>query len=151
MSINDDIESRCPIKEEFLVCQECTTQFDEEVHLPMVLPCLHTFCSTCLPNVIEENVLFCPQCSKKYEVTDESLETFVVDFTKIDLVHFFKTFHKKDAITCDTCKGAPGDYRCRECETFLCSTCEQNHMKNRKWNSYSLETFRHKRSFRVFI
>jgi hypothetical protein len=75
----------------------------------------------------------CPQCSKKYEVTDESLETFVVDFPKIYLVNFFKTFHKKDAITFDTCKGTPGDFRCRECETFLCSTCEQNHMKNRKW------------------
>ncbi|KAH3810857.1 hypothetical protein DPMN_139255 [Dreissena polymorpha] len=44
------------VKEEFLVCSICTREYDEEEHVPRVLPCLHTFCQQCLKKLVKGNL-----------------------------------------------------------------------------------------------
>jgi hypothetical protein len=53
------------IEELFLQCLHCNTQFGEEDCLPTVLSCLHTLCSSCLPNLMKDNILQCPKCGHK--------------------------------------------------------------------------------------
>lgn len=121
------------INKEYLDCMQCKNQFDEDDRQPIVLPCLHTVCSSCVNNGIEESQLSCPICSRKYEVPDSSPDAFIVDYTRLDIVNFVNTFHQGKDISCENCEGSKiADYRCQDCETFLCTPCRKSHTNIRR-------------------
>ena len=55
---------------DFLTCPMCQMQYKD----PVFLPCLHSFCLSCIGGFIEKNVqmseLHCPICQEKTEVTE---------------------------------------------------------------------------------
>lgn len=127
------------IKELFLQCLHCNTQFDEEHRLPTVLPCLHTLCSSCLPKLIKDNILQCPKCGHKNESPENSTETFSIDYTRRDLVGFFNNFCLSNEVKCDMCEdNKQAENWCRDCETFLCATCRNIHQRNRISKSHKV-------------
>ncbi|VDI67805.1 tripartite motif-containing protein 2/3 [Mytilus galloprovincialis] len=125
------------IREKRLQCLHCKTQFDEENHLPRVLPCLHTFCSTCLEKLLKNNILTCPTCHDNSKTSGDSLETYQVDFTRKDLVSFHKKFCQSSKVECDMCDNK-ADFWCDVCENLLCSGCNKGHEKNKKWRTHKV-------------
>ncbi|CAC5357319.1 unnamed protein product [Mytilus coruscus] len=126
------------LKEKRLQCLHCKTQFDEESHTPRVLPCLHTFCSTCLEKLLKNNLLTCPRCHNKSKTTDESLETYQIDFTRKDLVSFYKKFCQSSKVECDMCDENKAEFWCHDCENFLCGGCIKSHERNKKWRTHKV-------------
>ncbi|XP_071159582.1 uncharacterized protein [Mytilus edulis] len=125
------------IREKRLQCLHCKAKFDEENHLPRVLPCLHTFCSTCLEKLLKNNILTCPTCHDNSKTSGDSLETYQVDFTRKDLVSFHKKFCQSSKVECDMCDNK-ADFWCYVCENLLCSGCNKGHEKNKKWRTHKV-------------
>jgi hypothetical protein len=49
-------------------CSVCLEQYDVSSHVPMILPCEHTFCRTCLDALPRDDVCFkCPMCREQHE------------------------------------------------------------------------------------
>ena len=53
--------------EDSLSCGICLEKYDTSDHLPKALPCLHTFCSSCMDTLIAaaNNYIECPMCRRK--------------------------------------------------------------------------------------
>ncbi|XP_078684630.1 uncharacterized protein LOC144918062 isoform X3 [Branchiostoma floridae x Branchiostoma belcheri] len=65
------------IKEEFLVCQIC---FEDYLN-PKVLPCQHTFCKTCLENMVAKmGKLTCPNCRLACQLPRSGVEGLPTSF-----------------------------------------------------------------------
>ena len=48
-------------------CQVCFEEFEETGdHVPRLLPCTHTLCETCVGQMIQRDILECPECRQKY-------------------------------------------------------------------------------------
>ncbi|NXL46195.1 TRI66 protein, partial [Podilymbus podiceps] len=99
---------------------------------PRMLPCLHSFCKDCLPDLIQgyscipteyevlyEGILSCPVCKQTCFARD------VVDN------FFLKEFHAGNsamAKSCSTCKEKrPAHSLCTSCNKWLCSSCTEEH------------------------
>eukprot|EP01117_Protostelium_nocturnum_P003563 TRINITY_DN146_c1_g1_i1.p1 TRINITY_DN146_c1_g1~~TRINITY_DN146_c1_g1_i1.p1 ORF type:complete len:551 (-),score=157.67 TRINITY_DN146_c1_g1_i1:10-1662(-) len=67
-----------------LTCSICNELFT----VPKTLPCLHTFCSSCLEQTFEnKKVNSCPLCRKRIVVEgDEGMDAFKTDFAKQSMV-----------------------------------------------------------------
>ena len=127
------------IEELFLQCLHCNTQFDEEDCLPTVLSCLHTLCSSCLPNLIKDNILQCPKCGHRNESPANSTDTYSIDYTRRDLVGFFNNFCLSNEVECDMCEdNKQAENWCRDCEAFLCATCINIHKNHRILKSHNV-------------
>lgn len=48
--------SECPL------CWLCCEIYDDQNFLPRLLSCGHTFCSSCLENLLKNNSISCPEC-----------------------------------------------------------------------------------------
>jgi len=62
------------LKDEYLSCDVCGDEYDEEPHEPRVLPCLHTFCSSCLEGMVRDWTIICPTCRIKHAVPGDRYE-----------------------------------------------------------------------------
>lgn len=56
------------LKEDYLICDVCGDEYDEDHREPRVLPCLHTFCNRCLEGMVRDWTLTCPTCRIKHSV-----------------------------------------------------------------------------------
>ena len=65
--------SRSQQIEDSLSCGICFDRYDTSNHLPKSLPCHHTFCTTCVDNLIAEanNYMECPVCRKRITSHEE--------------------------------------------------------------------------------
>lgn len=76
------------VKDEFLLCGICTKEFDEEIHTPRVLPCLHTFCQSCMKKILKGNLMVCPFCKVEYALPSDGIFVFPKDSTRRNLIEF---------------------------------------------------------------
>lgn len=64
-------------------CRICIEEYDTVIRRPRFLPCGHTFCTDCLVDMLEDNVLTCPNCRaehKAFGVYDFPVAGIVEDF-----------------------------------------------------------------------
>lgn len=119
------------VKEEFLVCSICTREFDEELYVPRVLPCLHTFCQTCLRKMLKGEILICPVCKTEYILPSEGIYVFPKDATRRNLIEFLRVRKRSSDIICKDC---PDDNIasefCKECYIFMCLECTRAHRRS---------------------
>ena len=53
-----------------LSCEVCFEEFEETGdHVPRLLPCTHTLCETCVGQMIQRDILECPECRQKHPVS----------------------------------------------------------------------------------
>ncbi|NXS57841.1 TRI66 protein, partial [Brachypteracias leptosomus] len=99
---------------------------------PRMLPCLHSFCKDCLPDLIQgysciptgyevlyEGILCCPVCKQTCFARDVVENFFLKDFpTGISAM----------AKSCSMCKEKrPAHSLCTSCNKWLCSSCTEEH------------------------
>ncbi|KAF4798433.1 tripartite motif-containing protein 66 isoform X1 [Turdus rufiventris] len=97
-----------------------------------MLPCLHSFCKDCLPDLIQgyscipteyevlyEGILSCPVCKQTCFARDVVENFFLKDFPSGDSAM---------AKSCSMCKEKkPAHSLCTRCNKWLCSSCTEEH------------------------
>ncbi len=70
----DDTDDLVKKLQDILTCSICLSRLEN----PKTLPCQHTFCFSCLKNVIERGHLVCPLCRAIHVIVDQVTESQVL-------------------------------------------------------------------------
>ena len=116
--------------EDQITCPICMEHFSD----PRVLPCLHSYCLTCLQRVLVEGnySLPCPTCRSPCPVPDKGLASLPPSFVVNNLMEVYDLMKKVSAhqhVSCDNCDNTNADSYCKQCATFLCPECLHHHNK----------------------
>ena len=129
------------VKEE-LTCVICQNLLNE----PKILPCLHSFCAGCLKEWSDrltkldpsKRHLECPLCRAKVLLsTSRAVEELPSNFSANRLVEIVRlqeeqASSKKVTPICQNCnEGENATSLCRECDSFLCNSCEKAHRQSK--------------------
>ena len=104
-------------------CVLCDSDFKK----PKLLPCFHTFCTSCLESYAmkygKENTFECPTCRREIASRIENL-------TDNHLICFWSDSSDKEQ-QCDTCfdyqQKNTASVKCLECDKFMCVSCIASH------------------------
>nr|XP_054762207.1 tripartite motif-containing protein 2-like [Lytechinus pictus] len=106
-------------------CPVCLSTFTD----PKILSCSHTFCKTCLDNLLECHgncQIRCPICRAVTQVPNEDVGKLQVNLALKNLIEDMKGHPQ----VCTNCKSddKPGAVvYCQECGKYLCTTCLSMH------------------------
>nr|XP_011451149.2 uncharacterized protein LOC105344930 [Crassostrea gigas] len=118
------------LKDDFLNCEVCKSEFDDNEHTPRVLPCLHTFCNRCLEKHVRDRFVYCPSCKTQHALPNNRVLNFPKEHTRLTLKGFVQ-LKRKTKIPCRDCpdSGNAG-YFCKNCYSFMCHDCRKAHLRN---------------------
>ena len=146
-----------------LNCTVCLETFKD----PKVLPCLHTFCATCLERMVSSThtesipvdkspgksvgILTCPQCRKEHAIPEGGIRNFLTDFSIANslLKAGAKRPGEEKLLVCEECaSGEQAIAHCAQC-SYLCEYCSSAHKKMKHYHDHevtllqevNLETF----------
>ena len=56
-------------------CKSCNCSFDIDEHVPIIIPCGHTYCETCCIKMIspQDSILVCPIDDKEFKLSPVDL------------------------------------------------------------------------------
>ncbi|XP_078589232.1 E3 ubiquitin-protein ligase TRIM56-like [Branchiostoma floridae x Branchiostoma japonicum] len=122
------------ITDEFLVCQVCLEDFKQ----PKMLPCLHTFCQSCLERLLATEPagkLDCPTCRQDVALPRNGVQGLKSNFLVGKLRDILQQQPKgetsearEDGVPCTVCEaGNSAQFYCVECTDYLCQTCNKVH------------------------
>ena len=119
--------------EEQLTCPVC---FDLYTN-PKTLPCLHSFCDTCIERFPQDKegetyYLSCPTCRHHTELPGGGAGAFPVAFTLNNLKEahsLLKKVSDPQQVTCDNCTTANATGYCKDCSKLMCMECIGTHNK----------------------
>ena len=136
---------------DLVTCHICLS----EINNPKSLPCLHTFCRSCLAKWAEEqsNSLRCPTCQQDYVLPAEGIEglkgNFFVSKLK-DRRALKRKLSSPEKIVCSACNsGGEATSRCIDCNDFLCKRCTEMHATIRVLKSHQVVHVNELRSGKV--
>lgn len=136
------------LKEEYLVCDVCGDEYDEDHREPRVLPCLHTFCNRCLEGMVRDWTLTCPTCRIKHNVPGDSVRNFPKEHTRRSLRDFIRLKRKTHNIPCRDCPDSGvAVYFCKDCQTFMCAECTHAHLRNFLSRNHQIANFEQLRKY----
>ncbi|KAJ8321325.1 hypothetical protein KUTeg_001183 [Tegillarca granosa] len=123
------------ILEDFLTCSICLEIFKE----PKILPCLHTFCLSCLSKLVNSsssNILRCPKCRNETPLPEKGTLGLTTNFYIVNLTEVVQTKDSgHNSTSCSFCilKGdnTPAFFKCLDCRDLLCKTCSDRHTLTR--------------------
>ncbi|XP_077997165.1 E3 ubiquitin-protein ligase TRIM45-like [Glandiceps talaboti] len=128
------------VGEEFLCCTICLDQFKD----PKSLPCLHTFCESCLETLYKKKgSLECPSCRNVYPLPIGGVSKLTTNFfmnNLIEIYHRLLESSKGGPIQCDGCEENTATHRCVQCQDYLCRSCMKVHKKLSMTKSHQLLT-----------
>ncbi|XP_072018669.1 E3 ubiquitin-protein ligase TRIM56-like [Amphiura filiformis] len=120
-------QRREDFKEEFLTCSICAESYDNDTHQAKCLPCLHTYCKTCLQTHAGQRPKFnCPKCRCMVTLPGGTVDSLPNNFLVENLKEYRDLFNV--AIFCGSCdeeNQAVGF--CHDCGCFLCQKCMDAH------------------------
>uniref|UniRef100_A0A8C7XVG8 RING-type E3 ubiquitin transferase n=1 Tax=Oryzias sinensis TaxID=183150 RepID=A0A8C7XVG8_9TELE len=119
------------IDKQFLVCSICLDHYCN----PKVLPCLHTFCESCLQNYIppESLTLSCPVCRQTSILPEKGVCALQNNFFITNLMeNAYKGNYKRESaaaagkpLCCPNHDGKVMEFYCESCETAMCLECTE--------------------------
>ncbi|XP_078589230.1 uncharacterized protein LOC144869651 [Branchiostoma floridae x Branchiostoma japonicum] len=128
------------ITDEFLVCQVCLEDFKQ----PKMLPCLHTFCQSCLEKLLATEPvgkLDCPTCRQDVPLPQNGVQGLKSNFLVGKLRDILQqqpqqqpredtSEAEEDGVLCAVCEvGNSAQFYCVECKDYLCQTCKDMHRR----------------------
>lgn len=114
-------------------CCICTETFID----PRTLPCIHTFCKTCLENVgykagkTSGDSMPCPLCRREFTIPLEGFSGMQKNFFMARLIEMTKQGSSASTRMCDACCEEEFEMFCKECCLNLCNECCKNHRRNK--------------------
>ena len=67
------------------ICDNCKSQFDDNEHIPMTLPCSHPLCLNCIKKIKPNEKIFCQQCG--LDLSNVNLKQLKPHQMVLDLIH----------------------------------------------------------------
>ena len=131
-----------------LTCAICLGRYKH----PKVLPCLHTYCKSCLEGLSvtsgSTSKLTCPQCKEIHEVPSGGIDSFKTYFTinnLIELLHIHEVSSDSGesgkAIQCESgLDENPAVARCLSCSEYLCESCYGIHQRLKATRDHNMIT-----------
>ncbi|XP_033636089.1 E3 ubiquitin-protein ligase TRIM56-like [Asterias rubens] len=127
---------------------ECTICFNR-FQTPKVLACSHCFCYACLKEIVSSKsgssrVLACPVCRKETQLSEKGVLALPDNATMasiIDEINEQEMLMKgqKIKVICQACsEGQDAVSRCLDCEDYLCTACQQAHLRLAKLKSHKI-------------
>ncbi|VDH92697.1 Hypothetical predicted protein [Mytilus galloprovincialis] len=131
------------LKRHFLECTICKEQYDDEEKHPRVLPCLHSFCYSCLKRLIEQTKYTCPLCNSDFRTENITPDLFPKDNTRRDLLDFVHAADENTFLACDECnENEKSVARCKDCFKFLGENCLKAHKSMKTFAKHRVFTLR---------
>jgi len=120
-----------------LECCVCFNEVDTEAHRPKVLSCLHWICVKCLPLLITNDRITCPECRTSTNVPNGDIDSLQTDFRILQLKDIIFTSQDKEAVpvTCFN-DGNPAEIKCCDCDAAMCAPCHYVHQKRKRFKSH---------------
>ncbi|XP_072046335.1 E3 ubiquitin-protein ligase TRIM56-like [Amphiura filiformis] len=127
-------------KDEFLTCSICAEPYDHDEHQAKCLPCLHTYCKSCLQRIAGKRSKFdCPKCRKLITLPGGTVDSLPNNFIVENLKEYQHIFSLE--VTCGNCKrDDPAVRFCHDCGSFQCQRCTDNHQDMRFMQHHQLVT-----------
>ncbi|XP_067930755.1 E3 ubiquitin-protein ligase TRIM56-like [Watersipora subatra] len=141
-------ETKCSLYElirtELIRCTQCRDVYT----YPCILPCLHSFCGSCIDKLqqvtgenLQEIVVTCPLCHCVYDVP---VGGFSCNHFLCNLVELYDAQQEED-IPCTYCQyefeETPATSRCLQCQDNLCQNCASAHRKTKITRGHILAPF----------
>ena len=127
-------------------CSVCLNDMLERS--PRILPCLHSFCTECLQQLINNNKINCPTCREITELKSNDVKELKVNFNlrqmKEKLEGQKEKEQKKPApgtkakSLCQICRQTEALFKCKDCPDLLCEPCKKNHSDIEDFKSHSV-------------
>ncbi|XP_006818271.2 putative E3 ubiquitin-protein ligase MID2 [Saccoglossus kowalevskii] len=120
-----------------LSCAVCMELYTD----PLLLPCAHSFCRSCLPDVLKRNSnqksghsrLVCPSCRFTVELDKRGIDGLPRNFLLDNIIERYKEEKSTDGrpvkvkgVACDVCAdsgGAKASKTCIQCGVSYCDRC----------------------------
>lgn len=132
-------------------CPLCHTGYENL----KVLPCLHTFCTRCLTEAVENGRLSCPTCRMAVPLLEDGVEALpsnipsansIFDVFVPDEGNFTQSSSLIRAMTmireCNNCReGSMVTSHCKDCNEFLCDNCVRAHQRVRLTKDHRILSF----------
>ncbi|CAG7717931.1 unnamed protein product, partial [Allacma fusca] len=98
-----------------------------------VLPCLHTFCESCLIAYLppESLTLTCPECRQQSILPEKGISALQTNFCVTNLSMDKEVEHR-----CSQC-GQLAKFKCHDCDLDMCESCSKSHPKSEEGSNSS--------------
>ncbi|CAC5389065.1 TRIM56 [Mytilus coruscus] len=142
--------SSCTINDDITTCTICLEQFN----IPKYLPCLHSFCESCIEIYItsafekENTFINCPVCRSKVSAPESSItpeqwaKRLPLNFLLVGLIEKHKVERpEKICMSCeriDVNKKSEAISVCIDCCDTLCSNCLNCHRINKSSSNHEI-------------
>ena len=137
------VQRKEDFKEEFLTCPICVEPYDHEDHTAKCLPCLHTFCKSCLSRHVGKGSKFkCPNCRRSITLPKaRQIESLPSNFIVENLKGYQDIFNLD--VVCANCDDAANAVSfCHDCGLFLCQNCLESHQKMRNLRHHPVSSLK---------
>ncbi|XP_005393179.1 PREDICTED: tripartite motif-containing protein 59 [Chinchilla lanigera] len=116
--------------EDELMCPICYSIFED----PRILPCSHTFCRSCLENVLQASGNFyiwrplriplkCPNCRSIIEIAPTGIESLPVNFALRAIIEKYQQEDHPDVVFCPEHSRQPLNVYCLLDKKLVCGHC----------------------------
>ncbi|XP_041472980.1 probable RING finger protein 207 homolog [Lytechinus variegatus] len=106
-------------------CSVCLSTFTD----PKILSCSHTFCKTCLDNLLEcrgNSQIRCPVCRVVNQVPNQDVGKLQANLALKSLIDDMKG-HPQICTNCQSDDKPHADVYCQDCGKYLCTFCLNKH------------------------
>ncbi|XP_011664803.2 uncharacterized protein LOC105438544 [Strongylocentrotus purpuratus] len=115
-----------------LECPVCLNTFTD----PRILHCSHTYCKTCLDNLLEchgnDQMLRCPVCRAETQVPNQDVSKLPANLALKSLIEDVKNQYQF-CTNCESEDKPQAVFYCQDCGMYLCITC---HNKHSQWKNF---------------
>ena len=116
-------------------CSVCLNDMLERA--PRILPCLHSFCTECLQQLINNNKINCPTCREITELKSNDVNELKVNFNLRQMKEQMEGQKEKEQekpppgtktkSLCQICHQTEALFKCKDCPDLLCEPCKKKH------------------------
>eukprot|EP00057_Strongylocentrotus_purpuratus_P019763 XP_011674237.1 PREDICTED: tripartite motif-containing protein 45-like [Strongylocentrotus purpuratus] len=120
-----------------LECPVCLNTFTD----PKILSCSHTYCKTCLDNLLEyhgnDQMLRCPVCRAETKVPNQDVSKLPANLALKSLIDDVRDQYQF-CTNCESEDKPQAVVYCQDCGTYLCITCHKTHSQWKQFISHEV-------------